>query len=318
MPTGSADPKRRRRRLLVGAQVALLVVAVVFAALSLRGSLDDVGPRLRSLEPWPIALAAVALAVYYLVFVVGWMLVLRAFGMAIDYPSAVGAEMLSMLAKYVPGGVWTPAARIVACQRLGLAPGPVLASIGYEAGLSAISGVLVLLVALPITPDVDSPVPLWLLAAFAGVLLIALHPRIYGPVADRLLGRLGTEAIPRLGVGDAARILAFYAITWPIGGVVLWFLTRAVGADVPLAAIPYLGGASAVGAIVAVLVVFAPSGLGVREGAVFALLLAYLDRTDALLVVAVNRILITVIEALLLAVVTLLRRRRPSPATRAG
>ena len=38
----------------------------------------------------------------------------------ISYPAALRAEMVSMLAKYVPGGVWTPAARVVAARRAGI------------------------------------------------------------------------------------------------------------------------------------------------------------------------------------------------------
>ena len=49
---------------------------------------------------------------------------------------------------------------------------------------------------------------------------------------------------------------------------------QAVGGDVSLSGVPYLGGTAAVGAIIAVLAVFAPSGLGVREASMYGLLLA--------------------------------------------
>ena len=62
----------------------------------------------------------VALAVYYLVFVFGWMRILADWDIHISYPAALRAEMVSMLAKYVPGGVWTPAARVVAARRAGI------------------------------------------------------------------------------------------------------------------------------------------------------------------------------------------------------
>ena len=35
-----------------------------------------------------------------------------------NIPAALRAEMVSMLAKYVPGGVWTPAARVAALAKL--------------------------------------------------------------------------------------------------------------------------------------------------------------------------------------------------------
>ncbi len=64
-----------------------------------------------------------------------------------------------MLAKYVPGGVWTPAARVAALGRLTgeTATGVVLASILIEAILSAISGVAVFAVSLIWVHGVDAP-----------------------------------------------------------------------------------------------------------------------------------------------------------------
>ena len=43
-------------------------------------------------------------------------------------------------------------------------------------------------------------------------------------------------------------LLAYYAFTWIVGGVALFFLLRSVGADPGVSAIPFLGGTSAVGA----------------------------------------------------------------------
>src|SRR5260370_38984327 len=59
----------------------------------------------------------------------------------LSYAAALRAEMVSMLAKYVPGGVWTPAARVVAARRAGVTDGAlVTASMLLEAGVSAGAG----------------------------------------------------------------------------------------------------------------------------------------------------------------------------------
>ena len=105
-------------------------------------------------------------------------------------------------------------------------------------------------------------------------------------------------------------LLAFYALTWPLGGAALFFLLRSVGGDPPLSSIPFLGGASAVGAIVAVLSVFAPSGLGVREASVYGLLLTVVGEGVALGATILNRLAITVVEAALLLIGVLLIRWR--------
>ena len=106
-------------------------------------------------------------AVYYLVFILGWIRILAAWEIHVPYRAALQAEMASMLAKYVPGGVWTPAARVAALGRLTgvTAAGTVLASILVEAVLSAISGVLVFVVSLAWVRNADAPlVPLVLFA----------------------------------------------------------------------------------------------------------------------------------------------------------
>ena len=92
-------------------------------------------------------------------------------------------------------------------------------------------------------------------------------------------------------------MLAFYGLTWPLGGAALFFLLRAVGGDPDPPRSRILGGATAVGAIVAVLAVFAPSGLGVREASVYGLILAVVPATVALGAIVLNRFAITIVEA---------------------
>ena len=90
----------------------------------------------------------------------------------------------------------------------------------------------------------------------------------------------------------------------------LLLLLRSVGEDVAISAIPFLGGVSAVGAIVTVLVVFAPSGLGVREASMYGLMLAVAAEAAALGVTILNRLAITVVEAALLLAAALAWRMR--------
>ncbi len=291
-----------RHRLLLGGQVALAVGLVAILALEVRRSWADIGPRVADMDLRSVALATLAVAVYYLAFVPGWMVLLRGAGLRLGYRAALRAEMLSMLAKYIPGGIWTPAARLIVTRRHGLPNGPVLITVGYEAGLSAIAGVVVFAVALPLQDDVELPVPGWSIAAFAGVLLLLMHPRVASRVFDRVLQRFDGSTVPRLPLRTLLLTFGWYVVTWLVSGLALTLMVRAV-ADIPLTSAPYLGGVSAIGAIVAVLVVFAPSGLGVREGATYLLLLTVVDPAGALVVVALNRLLITAVEVVLLAAV---------------
>jgi glycosyltransferase 2 family protein len=289
-----------RRSVLVGLQLFGLTVLVAALAWAARDIWPDAAPRLAAADPVQLAIGLAILAGYYLLFVVGWMLILAAMGIRVPYMVALQAEMLSMLAKYVPGGVWTPAARIVAMRRFGIRDTPVLlASILLEAGLSAVAGMLVFLASLPFV-GVPVEAPLGPLVGFLVLVLVLLHPRVFRWLARKTLSRFGAADFQPLPWRDSLGIVCFYLVTWPVGGFALFFLLRAVGGDPELASVPFLGGAAAVGAIVAVLAIFAPSGLGVREGAVYGLILAVSTPGVALGAIILNRFAITIVEALLL------------------
>ncbi len=149
------------------------------------------------LVPVYFGLACVAVAAYYLLFVLGWMRILSDWGIELSYPAALRAEMVSMLAKYVPGGVWTPAARVVAARRAGVTDGAlVTASMLLEAGISAVAGVIVFVVSLAWVRGVDAP--LAPLIAFGVVVAVLLHPRVFRPLASKVLRRLGYHELPPL------------------------------------------------------------------------------------------------------------------------
>ena len=288
----------------------LIGLAVLLGALgwALRDVWADAAPRLRNADVGDLAIAVALVALYYLVFVLGWVRILRAYGIRISYLVALQSEMLSMLAKYVPGGVWTPAARVAALRRFGVKETPVvLASILLEAGLSAIAGLGVFVVGLALIGGADAP--LLPLAGFGVLVAFLLHPRVFAAVAGRLLRPFGAAEVTPIQSRTAFELIGFYALTWPLGGAALFFLLRSVGGDPELSSIPFLGGAAAVGAIVAVLAIFAPSGLGVREASMYGLLLAVAAESVALGAIVLNRLAITLVEAALLLLGLLLLRK---------
>jgi glycosyltransferase 2 family protein len=101
-----------------------------------------------------------------------------------------------------------------------------------------------------------------------------------------------------------------------LGGFALWLLVRSVGGHPEPASIVFLGGTAAVGAIVAVVFIFAPSGLGPREASMYGLLLAITTPGRALGAVALNRVALTVVELVLFVVGGLILRsgREQTPA----
>lgn len=301
--------------MLVALQLAFVAALLAFLTWALRDAWAEAAPRLRDADVVALGIALALLAAYYLAFVVGWQWILRAYGIRVSYPVALQAEMASMLAKYVPGGVWTPAARVVWLRKAGGvdATSVVVSSILLEAGLSAIAGVLVFLAGLLWVEGANAP--LAPLLVFAVVVTSLLHPRVFGAVAKRIFKPFGGAVPPPLRWRTMLGLLAYYSLTWLIGGVALLFLLRSVGGDPSPATIPFLGGVGAVGAIVAVLSILAPSGLGVREASMYGLMLAVASQGVALGATVLNRLAITVVEAALLALgVVVWRLSKPRTA----
>jgi glycosyltransferase 2 family protein len=304
------------RRLLGVVQVGLLAIFFGTLGWGLRGSLHSAARDLDHANLALFGLGCAALGAYYLVFVLGWMRILAEWGIELSYPAALRAEMISMLAKYVPGGIWTPAARVVAARRAGITDAAlVTSSMLLEAGLSAVAGVIVFVLGLAFVDNVSAP--LAPLIAFGVVLAILVQPRVFRPLAGKVLRRFGyMQELPDLRGRTLTGLLLFYSGTWVLGGFALWLLVRSVGGHPEPASIVFLGGTAAVGAIVAVVFIFAPSGLGPREASMYGLLLAITTPGRALGAVALNRVALTVVELVLFVVGGLILRsgREQTPA----
>ena len=145
------------------------------------------------------------------------------------------------------------------------------------------------------------------------LVVAVLHPRVFRWITTRVFKPFGGVEMPDLPYRVLLGLLVFYAFSWVVGGAAFLFLIRAVGGNSGADSIVFLGGTAAVGAIVAVLSMIAPSGLGVREASMYGLVLAVTSSGVALGAVVLNRIAITLVEALLLFGALLWRHRRARP-----
>jgi glycosyltransferase 2 family protein len=300
----------RRRWVVVALQLAALAVLLGALGYAFQDAWGEAKPRLLDADLVQLGISLAILAAYYLLFTLAWQRILAAWGIRIPYFLALQAEMASILAKYIPGTVWIPAARVAALRRVGIrSTALILASVVVEAGVSAVAGVVIFFAALAALGVDDAPVlPL---LAFTAICVVGLHPRVFTPLAKRVLKPFGASEFPPLPWRTLLGVLAFYGTTWLVGGSAVFFLLRAVGGDPEVTDIPYLGGVSAVAAIVAVLSVVTPSGLGVREASMYGLLVTLFPEGVALGATILNRLTITIVEAALLAVGLVAWRRRP-------
>jgi uncharacterized membrane protein YbhN (UPF0104 family) len=268
----AAQPTGRRWWVLPG-QILVTVVVTVFLFRQVGVTLEEV----RALDPgdwrpdlWWLLASVLVLAAGFVLSGILWGRMVRELGGPdLDRITAARIYMVANLGRYVPGKVWqlvglTLLARReqvpahVAATAAVLGQGTALAGasvVGAAAFLSGPSGTGALLAGL------------WT----AGVLIITGLPPLFRRVVA-LSARVAGAPVPDGLARDrffGIRWVVLYALNWIFYGLGFWMLARTFS----LQSSP-LGAASAFAAayVLGYLALFAPAGLGIREGFLVAFL----------------------------------------------
>ena len=245
------------------AQYVLLAVALVFVALVLSRSWDDVQAFDWSFHPAWLVVSGLVILAFYTLQAFGWWLVLRALALHVPVRWAAAAWGQSIVARYVPGNVFMFLGRALSSQRRGLDLRRLSAAMVYEQALAFCAALVTLGLLFPFWEYHPGLMALSLLGIPA--LLALLHPRAFVPLADRLLRLLHREPLgAELRFGRVVALLCYYVAAWFVAGFACWSLARAV-ADVGVDALPAVTVAFVFAFVVSMVAVVFPGGLGVRE-----------------------------------------------------
>ncbi len=306
--TGAAQPGGRRRShpALRVTQYVLAAAAVVFVVLALADSWDDVRSYDWTLRWEWLALSGGVTLALYLLHGLAWALFLRAFALPAPASWAVASWARSILARYIPGNVMMIVGRVLASQRRGLSARRVSAAMVYEQALGFCAALVTLGVLLPFSDYRRGTVALSLLGIPA--ILALLHPRVFRPVADRLLRAGGREPLGTiLSFRWVLGLLCYYVACWFVAGVAYWALLRGVStAGVGL--LPAVTAAFALAYVAGMVAFVFPGGIGVREAVLTAALGAELGAGVALAWAVLLRLWVVAFEVAFAGLATLAER----------
>jgi glycosyltransferase 2 family protein len=249
------------------------------------------------LQPGWLLLSLVLIWLMYILLIFGWRSLLIGWGQRLDGWSAARIWVLSSLGKYIPGKVWAVAGMALLSQRAGVAAWAATGSavvmqalaIGTGAAVAGLSGADVLESAKP-----GARAGLLLLVAGA---IVTVGLLLWPPFLRRLLRLASGQALgERQPAGKGIVIgIATNIVAWVGYGVALWLLARGLlptsGLSLRLAiavfTASYLAG---------FLALFAPGGIGVREGLFILMLQGPLGVGAATSLALASRLLLTVAE----------------------
>lgn len=301
-PGAAKDP----RPVLRIAQYILAVAAVVFVALALGRSWDDVQAHEWTLRWEWLAVSAGVFLLYYSMQALAWHLLLKAFDLRAPLVWAAASWGRSILARYVPGNVFMFLGRLLACQRRGLEARRVSAAMVYEQALGFCAALVTLGLLFPFWEYRPGLTGLSLLGI--PLLLILLHPRVFVPLADRALTLLRREALGAvLGFGRVLMLLCYYVATWFVAGLGCWALARGVtevGADF----LPTVTTAFAFAYVAGMVAFVFPGGLGVREAVLAGALRGSVGEGVALAWAVLLRLWLIAVEVAFVGLATLVER----------
>ncbi|WP_072806044.1 lysylphosphatidylglycerol synthase transmembrane domain-containing protein [Rhodococcoides yunnanense] len=291
-----ADRPSTGRRVLgsvvrVGVAVAIGVAIVV----AVRSQWSEVSGTLSSLSVWSLVLSGVFVFLGMGAAVRAWQHALGSLHYPIPAFDAARAYLVGQLGKYLPGSVWAFILQAELVRRAGVSRAAAFTAVLVTVGLSTTSALVVGLLGLPALFDISTA---------AAVIVIALVPIAlvcaYPPVLTKLVN-IALKVLRRapLKVPLTSRkiglALCWCGLSWVLYGIHLWILaSSSIGFHIGGLA-QYIG-AMALGMFASVLVVVAPSGIGVREAVVVAALSPFMDTGVALGLALASRLIFTLCE----------------------
>jgi glycosyltransferase 2 family protein len=307
---GTRPPRSRAVRLALQIGLAVLIFGfLVLTVINQWSEIQSEGVHFK--VAWLIP-ALVILPVFFVLSAYGWDLCLRFLGYRIGFGRAQVAWGQPLLARYVPGSILYVLGRVLLSERAGVPRRITIASIVYEQAISATSAIVVASYFIINHPDLQGQPLRWAVLLLIPAAIVILHPRVFGPLANRVLGAFGREPLPEvMPLRGVLALIVYYSLNWVVVALGIYCVTRSV-TSIPFDDLLLVGSAQAIGYFAALVTLVAPAGLGIRDiafaWAVKAALPGKSFALGSLIAIAVRGVL-TVAELLYVVGVTALGRR---------
>ncbi len=310
--TGKSPARSRRiAHLLTVLRYVLLAVVIGFAIAFFARQWSQITDVIAHIPVGAAILSFVVMILGMIANVLSWVTLLNGLGHPVPLPRGSQIMLVGQLGKYVPGSVWAYVMQMELGRQYGIARARVLVTALYAAGVGVVASLLLGASVIPtVTPEQPALAWLYLLLPVG---LVCLHPRVM-----TWLSNLALKLFRRPALEHQVRfptILA--AVGWSLLSYVLYgvHLQLLVGDAAPasLLTVIMLAGALSLGFTASLIAFILPSGAGVREAVVIAVLSTLLiPLAEASALALVSRAMFTAGDLLLagaaVAVVLVMRR----------
>ena len=247
-----------------------------------------------SISTWAVLACLLAVSAGYLARFAAWTRLASLFGLQAPAVRAGRAYFLSVLGRYIPGKLGLALIRIEAYRPH--SPERVALATGTEI-VTALSAALVLMLGgIASAPGFFPAWLKWAAPAGIAITLAILSPPVLHRLAGlvfRLTGREQPERLP--GYRQMLGLTALYIIPGLLQGIGLYVLLLSLG-PVPPGSYLAITGAYYTAGLAGMLAIFAPGGLGVREGILMLVLPLVVPKESAIIAALLLRFIMIAAE----------------------
>jgi hypothetical protein len=213
-------------------------------------------------------------------------------GPQIPKTDAIRLFMMANLGRYIPGKIWQITGLAALARDRGVTPGTAVGAAVLGQGIALVVaaglGIGVYHTLLP------SGYSVLISAVLIGsVIILAAIPISFKAGAELWLRLTGSQPIGTLNPTSGLRWLLLYLVNWIVYSLAFWMMVASFSSDVSL--IP-VAAAFPAAYVLGYLMIFAPAGLGVREGFLIAFLSPYLGVGPSGIIAVVARLWTTLTE----------------------
>lgn len=286
-------------RYIFYASLIFLVIALVRAEYLVIPAIHDPGKLIFSL---------LLLFAGFLLNALAWSRLLGHTPYRVGDREGIASHGLSIFGKYIPGKFWVIMGRAEYLALRGGHSRKDLASLSLDAQFIALWAALLLGTLGMFLVGGARLYGIGVLTLFV-LLSLMIYTPLFHRLAEWLLSRIFRTpvTVPRLPFAKVVRTMFWYLVNWTAWSLAFWLLAGSlVEGSLPVSIAP----AFALGGSIGILSIFAPGGLGVREGVLTAYLsLAGLALQDATTIAVASRLWFLAGEVFIFLVAVLLDRR---------
>jgi uncharacterized membrane protein YbhN (UPF0104 family) len=264
-----------------------------------------------TLQPFAFILSTLIFVFSYFIQIWAWYLITLKLKIGLSPSETLKTWFYSQLGKYLPGKIWVFLSRFHFYESRGQSKKAILVAIYLEIVTMIVAAGLIFLAALIFYREMG-PFYFWRQSGWLILLVllgfVSLHPWVLQKILNWILFRFKREPVSlSISYSDILWILFVCIVCWVVGGVGFYLFVDSIYPVTPQY-ILFLTGALAISSTLGLVAIFAPSGLGVREGVLVYLLSFMMVTPVAVIISILTRIWMTLIEIGLIGMVYLLRQ----------